>query len=114
MNSYRQTHVKKKLFEMITGMNSFRRVTLSKLPRAMKQPAGCCISQNNQFLTFRACQSGKSSQFRIFGDFSNKNAASNDAVVNSDYKTFTQSFDTQKEVLVRYNIPVSRLEFIEN
>jgi len=46
--------------------------------------------------------------------FSNKNAASNDAIVNSDYHTFTQSIDTQREVLIRYNIPVSRLEFIEN
>jgi len=46
--------------------------------------------------------------------FSNKNAARNDAIINSRYETFTQSFDTQKEVLVRYHIPISRLEFLEN
>jgi len=46
--------------------------------------------------------------------FSNKNAASNDAIVNNNFKTFTQSFDTQREVLIRFNIPVSRLEFLED
>ena len=45
--------------------------------------------------------------------FSNINAASNNAVVNENYSTFTQSHDIQREVLVRFNIPASELEFIE-
>ena len=45
--------------------------------------------------------------------FSNINAASNNAVVDSNYTTFTQSYDIQREVLVRFNIPVSQLEFME-
>ena len=45
--------------------------------------------------------------------FSNINAASNNAVVDGNYSTFTQSHDIQKEVLVRFNIPLTQLEFIE-
>ena len=45
--------------------------------------------------------------------FSNINAASNNALVDTNYTTFTQSHDIQKEVLVRFNIPASQLEFIE-
>tara|TARA_B100000965_G_C19570814_1_gene749036 strand:+ start:1141 stop:1602 length:462 start_codon:yes stop_codon:yes gene_type:complete len=45
--------------------------------------------------------------------FSNINAASNNAIVDGNYSTFTQSHDIQKEVLVRFNIPLSQLEFIK-
>ena len=45
--------------------------------------------------------------------FSNINAASNNAVVNENYSTFTQSHDIQREVLVRFNIPAIQLEFID-
>jgi len=45
--------------------------------------------------------------------FSNINAASNNAIVDGNYSTFTQSHDIQKEVLVRFHIPISQLEFIE-
>ena len=45
--------------------------------------------------------------------FSNINAASNNAVVTDTYSTFTESYDIQKEVLVRFHIPIKQLEFIE-
>ena len=44
--------------------------------------------------------------------FSNINAARADATVDSNYSTFTQSFDNQREVLVRFHIPLSKIEFL--
>ena len=43
--------------------------------------------------------------------FSDINAASNSATINSDYKTFTQSYDTQREVLIRGKIPTEFIKF---
>jgi len=52
----------------------------------------------------------------VFSDhevkFSNVNAARADATVDSNYSTFTQSFDNQREVLVRFHIPKSKIEFL--
>ena len=45
--------------------------------------------------------------------FSNINAANSNAIINNDYRTFTQSYDIQKEVLVRFHIKSQNLEFIE-
>ncbi len=44
--------------------------------------------------------------------FSDMNAASNNATVNTEHATFTQSFDNQREVLVRFHIPFSKIEII--
>ena len=45
--------------------------------------------------------------------FSDINAASLNAVINDSYSTFTESHDTQREVLVRFHIPIEQLEFVE-
>ena len=43
--------------------------------------------------------------------FSDINAASNSAKINSDYKTFTESIDTQREVMFRGKIPTEFIKF---
>ena len=48
-------------------------------------------------------------QFEV--KFSDINAASNNAKINSDYKTFTESIDTQREVMFRGKIPTEFIKF---